>query len=44
MWYIVNVETFEQIAKFPDDQWAEATKKLAALRRTHGNIFKLLDH
>ena len=44
MWYIVNVETSICVAKFSDDQWTEATKKLAALRRAQGNVFKLLDH
>lgn len=44
MWYIIDTETDICVAKFSDDQWAEATKKLAALRKSRGNHFKLLDH
>lgn len=35
---------YTQVAKFSDDQWGEAQRKLASLRRAHGNMFKLLDH
>jgi hypothetical protein len=44
MCYIIDTETHLRVARFSDDQWEEATKKLAALRRKHGNHFKLLDH
>ena len=44
MWNIIDTETWTRVASFPDDQYAEALKKLAQLRKSRGNHFKLLDH
>ena len=44
MWYIINTESWICVAKFPDDQWEEATKELRRLRKRNGDHFKLMDH
>jgi hypothetical protein len=42
--YIIDTDTDLVVATFSDDQWLDAQKKLAGLRRARGGHFKLLDH